>query len=1129
MKQTSPLMLLNENSSLWDNYFSQKALIEGKKYFDDGRILEIEIFSPDDQVETLAEGNEANIYQTSIFFTTRKDDEISNIIGKCSCPTGFNCKHIVASIHTAIMIKQQNIDSVQSEKTIQPTVTNALDPNINIWLKQFNQKIEPKQNNYPEHTNQRILYILLTNYKNEVEVKLLSVDAINDNYCNPVNFFIDDIYQIHATSYILPEDIEIMEAILSIPNIKNTSRDNSFILGHRNGPELIIKMLQTERCFWQTFQDEALSLGEELQGNAQWDANYLGIQSISFNINEISNYLIWSLQPLWYIDLDTLECGPINLGVSDETAYLLKQAPEIPPEQINIFHQHISQVAPEKNIPLPQQLHKESTITVSPKPVLKLWVADLPKVLLKGWSNPNTKEPMAVATLAFKYNDLEINFFDHQAELLSFKDNQIFRIPRQRDQEIQFFDQLASYGMSPLSTLYKQISLPSDYQTSLSWIDQAGERAADNFTVFAIPKLKTHGWQIEISEDWPFTIADDIQEWYADIDDSSGIDWFSLEVGITLQGKKLNLLPLLIKYIKQFPGELNLQSLRDMSDDAVLLPRLEDGRLIPLPIERIRGILETLIELFDDIGLTKEEKLKLPVTQAIKLAELEAASGNDKLRWLGGEKLRSIGQKLRNFESISPVQLPHEFNAELRTYQQKGLEWLQFLREYNFGGILADDMGLGKTVQTLAHIFVEKTQKRLTKPALVIAPTSLMANWRMESKQFTPDLKVLTIHGPARKDLFEQIPEHDLVLTTYPLLSRDQDDLLKHHFHLLILDEAHIIKNPKARATQIVHQIQANHRLCLTGTPMENHLGELWSLFHFLSPGLLGDLKQFKKIYRTPIEKQNDMSRKQSLTKRISPFILRRKKEEVVKDLPPKTEIIRNIDMESTQRDLYESIRLSMHQKVQKEVSNKGIARSQIIILDALLKLRQVCCDPRLLNLKSSQHVKQSAKLEMLLEFLPEMIEEGRRILLFSQFTSMLGLIEANLRKLNIGYVKLTGQTKDRQEPIEKFQNGEVPLFLISLKAGGTGLNLTAADTVIHYDPWWNPAVEQQATDRAYRIGQDKPVFVYKLITSGSVEEKMLELQDRKRTLSEGILSGKDTSNSQITSDDLNILFEPLG
>jgi len=471
---------------------------------------------------------------------------------------------------------------------------------------------------------------------------------------------------------------------------------------------------------------------------------------------------------------------------------------------------------------------------------------------------------------------------------------------------------------------------------------------------------------------------------------------------------------------------------------------------------------------------------------------------------------------------------PAGLQCRLRPYQQFGLSWLQFLREYDLGGILADDMGLGKTVQTLAHLLLEKEAGRLDKPALVVAPTSLMGNWRREAERFAPDLKVLVLHGPARHERFEAIPAHDLVLTTYPLLVRDEAQLKDQMWSFVILDEAQTVKNPRTKAARALRRLKSSHRLCLTGTPLENHLGELWSLFDFVMPGFLGSEEQFKRLYRTPVEKHGDEDCRRRLVCRIAPFLLRRTKAEVEKDLPAKTEIVRTVELYPNQAPLYESIRVTMEAKVREAVAAKGLARSQIAILDALLKLRQVCCHPQLVKLSKARNL-PSAKLDLLLQMLPELLEEGRRILLFSQFTGMLGLIEKELERKKIAYAKLTGQTRKRDEAIERFKSGEANLFLISLKAGGVGLNLTEADTVILYDPWWNPAVEAQAMDRAHRIGQDKPVFVYKLMTEHTVEERILKLQARKQALAEGIYGKGGKQGPALSAEDLKELFAPLG
>jgi SNF2 family DNA or RNA helicase len=554
-----------------------------------------------------------------------------------------------------------------------------------------------------------------------------------------------------------------------------------------------------------------------------------------------------------------------------------------------------------------------------------------------------------------------------------------------------------------------------------------------------------------------------------------------------------------------------------------MLAALPGGARVALPWDRVKPILATLGELYFSHGQSAPA-LRLSTLDAARLDQLARSVD---LRWSGGELLREMGRQLSQFGAARPVAAPVGLQASLRDYQQAGVAWMQFLRSFGLAGILADDMGLGKTVQTLAHILLEKEAGRLDCPALVIAPTSLMANWQDEAARFAPGLRVLLLQGKDRQ--FDAIGDCDLILTTYALLPRDLEKLAEHEFHLLILDESHYIKNTRSKAAQSAGMLRARHRLCLSGTPLENHLGELWSQFHFLLPDLLGDEKSFNAQFRYPIERSGDKQRGALLSRRLQPFLLRRTKDNVAKELPSKTEMVRKVELTGAQRDLYETVRLAMDQKVRDEIGKKGVARSQIVILEALLKLRQVCCDPRLVkSLPARKNGAGSAKLIDLMQMVQDLLDEGRKILIFSQFTSMLKLIEEELTQRAITYALLTGETRDRAAQVAAFQQGAVPIFLISLKAGGVGLNLTAADTVIHYDPWWNPAAENQATDRAWRIGQDKPVFVYKLIAKGTLEEKIQLLQQKKSDLAHSVLAEGEAHSMELTQEDLQQIFAPL-
>ncbi len=632
---------------------------------------------------------------------------------------------------------------------------------------------------------------------------------------------------------------------------------------------------------------------------------------------------------------------------------------------------------------------------------------------------------------------------------------------------------------------------PSRVPTDAFWHQFRGEM---------VEKLESLAWNVSVSDNVGHRVHEaDPARWDSALNPGDG-GWFSLSVGFDVGGQRYDLLPILAGLLENDFLEETL----DRPDSGHLYAPLPDGDALKLPIGRVRKILNHLSALIDP---------KFP--DKARLHALDAAS----LAGLGGlgidtpPQLAELAAKLKDFSGIDPVPTATGLQATLRDYQLAGFHWMQFLARHGLHGILADDMGLGKTLQTLAHILTEKQSGHSRGlPTLVIAPTSVVPNWRAEALRFTPDLRVLVLNGPERKKYFRSIPHADIVLTSFALLQRDLDKLASVPFHLVVLDEAQYIKNPRSKMAQAACKLDAQHRLCLSGTPIENHLGELWSLMHFLVPGFLGTEDAFNKRFRTPIEKDGDADRNALLKQRVAPLILRRTKDQVAKELPPKTELVHLIELNTGQKDLYETVRATMDKRVREAIAARGIEQSQIVFLDALLKLRQICCDPHLLPEDYPHGILESAKLNFLTELLALLIEEGRRILLFSQFTTMLGLIEAHLVKSKIPYLKLTGASKDRGKLVEDFQNGRAPVFLISLKAGGTGLNLTAADTVIHYDPWWNPAAEAQATDRAYRIGQDKPVFVHKLLCQDTVEERIHKLQQEKGKLAAGILADADIS-----------------
>ncbi len=460
----------------------------------------------------------------------------------------------------------------------------------------------------------------------------------------------------------------------------------------------------------------------------------------------------------------------------------------------------------------------------------------------------------------------------------------------------------------------------------------------------------------------------------------------------------------------------------------------------------------------------------------------------------------------------------------LRPYQKQGVAWLGFLRENGFGGILADEMGLGKTLETLAFLRALKHAERL--PHLIVCPTSLVFNWVAEAEKFTSTLKVLALHGPERHAQFDQIPASDLVVTSYALIRRDAERYRDLAFDTVALDEAQHIKNRQTQNAQAVKSIKARHRIVLTGTPLENSVLDLWSIFDFLMPGYLGTAKDFRERYELPIAREQNAEAQNRLARRLRPFMLRRLKAEVAPELSAKLEQVSLCELTPEQRGVYRQVLEASRQELLAAVGAQGIARSRIVALSALLRLRQVCCDLRLLKLEGIDPATASGKLDLFGELLEEVIDGGHRLLVFSQFVSMLTLLKEKLTGEGIEFCYLDGSTTDRAAVVERFQtDGAIPVFLISLKAGGVGLNLTGADSVIHFDPWWNPAVEDQATDRAHRIGQNKVVTSYKLIARDTVEEKILTLQNRKREIIQATIGGEEEFAASLSWEEIQELL----
>ena len=899
---------------------------------------------------------------------------------------------------------------------------------------------------------------------------------------------------------------------------------------------------------------------------------------------------VYTAEPCW-IDRDALLIGPIDAPPAPPLMAWLRAAPLVPPDAADdvALTLHAQRRArPEIQATIPELSgHAVRERTGSPRPVLGLFSVSavsarrgaqfgMPGGSQGGGQNPVSgasqggavSSPGLIAvSIAVEYEGRRIEplrstslgIRDDTGPLLLICDPPAERALR--DSLLDSLRRLAAdedalrFATEPATDAARAKSKGGSGWLTIATLPCTSVAAA-RIKFELAPRLEREGWLLVDESVVPLTLveadsvsleltpvsaeADDAD----DADDADKVDrpasspapvngWFELQSGIQVAGSRIDLAPVLAQVIGH--GGFEAWS-RSRCPDGVLWLRVGEREVLRIEAERIEPLVRVVtdwaefgpqISGHDGDLASFRSSMRLDAAAAASLAALSPGVALP-------ESLSSLRALSESFEGLPAVEPPPSFKATLRPYQQQGLAWLQFIAASGTGGVLADDMGLGKTVQVLAHLACERAAGRLTRPSLVVAPTSLIFNWQDEAQRHAPELRVLALTGSDRSRRFDQIADHDLVLTSYALLPRDRDVLEAQRWQVVIADEAHLVKNPRTRAAAAIRALRASHRIALTGTPLENHLGELWSVMQFVVPGLLGREEAFRLRFRGPIEKHGDgpeaTDRLHSLAQRIRPFLLRRTKAAVLTELPARTDIIHRVELGREQRDLYESVRVAMDERVRMALAGAGLERSRVVVLDALLKLRQACCDPSLLALPAARKVNGSAKREELLTLLRTLVDEGRKVLVFSQFTSMLDRIEtaldADAQLAKVDRTRLDGDTDDRRGAVEAFQAGDARIFLLSLKAGGVGLNLTAADTVIHYDPWWNPAVEAQATDRAHRIGQVRPVFVYKLIAAGTIEERILSLQARKAELAQSVLSGALGAEG-LSQEDLLGLFEP--
>ena len=1023
--------------------FDYRTVQRGVEYFDIGLVESCEVSLKGSELFIKSKVAGSYIYSQDILV----DLDAGSVDGDCDCPVGYNCKHVVASLFEAFDRPLEGQDSKSDYE---------------LWLEKLDEDKSSATTNARLDKEHFLIYRLFVEdwgsdvnfYKSK---KLKKGGISKGTKLSNENVFYSYEYNYN---YFLQED---MDTISLLKNLADNYREDVEFKGEL-GAIALKKIVATNRAFYKDKIESPLRFGtEKMELKFEWE-DVEGGSRLTSNLSDY-DVLIQKTEPMFCINTFENVIYEVESAVPKDKIELLLNAPTVPKQEIGRVVQKLFEKVPEESIAVPKDFKVEE------------FRADVvPYLYIYGIKNG---EGMAhCMELKYFYGDYEFDFDSKESHIfLNGKNIKVIR-DYSKEAECKAYIEGLGFDYSSATKAYMSFAKPSMQEAIERWRVFIDEE---------VDKLRQEGWQIEVDDSFAYEFEYS-EEIFADFEESEGNNWFSLAFRVNIGGEKLELLPIITPLLDDFdsvealPDKLNL--------------KLPSGKFLHISSSEVKPILNTIYELFD-----RESDDKI----VIKPYDAHLLNFGENTMWRGAKELQKLAQELKDFKGIEKIEPSSNLNATLREYQQEGISWLNFLHKFKFGGILADDMGLGKTIQTLAFLQILKERGELSKPSLIIMPTSLIGNWKSEIKKFTPNLRYLELYGIERAELFDKLESYDIVLTTYNLIVRDFDKYKEKDFEYIILDEAQKIKNPKTKMAKAIKGIKSSYKLALTGTPIENHLGELWSIFDFLMSGFLENEKNFRVLFQNPIEKERSFKKQELLNRKIAPFILRRTKDAVVKELPAKTEIIKKVTLGAKQATLYENIRVGMEKKVRDAIKNKGLNRSHIMILDALLKLRQVCCHPQLLKLKSAQSVTESAKLEMFLELIDTLMAEGKKVLVFSQFTSMLSILEENIKAKKIRYSKLTGATRKRQDAIEKFTKGDANIFLISLKAGGVGLNLVEADTVIHYDPWWNPAVENQATDRAYRIGQDKPVFVYKLVVENSIEEKIIELQEKKKSIQDGI------------------------
>ena len=1114
------------------------SFLRGLDYFERGMVRSVEFGSPG-RIHGEVSGSRQKPYAVVAKYEPGSEGRFLPVEGHCSCPVGYNCKHAAAVLLAARHLSPDGGDSGSG------AARGGVSGVVRRWLDRWPKAAAGKEDDRPGGPNaaagppalgqEHLFYVIHSDETRHVHIAPYRAYLRKDGTIGTNFREYRERTPSRTHKYLTAEDAAILGWLDFYAGGGYPRRhdwpDGEELIG------LIRGIVETGRARADDIRGAALSWADPRRCELGWSVGESGEQQIVARDGAGSPLTLLAFPTPFFIDPESGEMGVAETALPPRMASWFAAAPPVRHGSVDAVAAKLSRIG--QHAPVPRLHRVEERSGARPVPVLTLYgcTYKLPRYVHGDWRGTGYS-----GSVVYPFARLEIAYEGAATRLRAGRgddiaasgDNGFAVIRRDRAREAAFEEALREaakrYGYEDHELLRYDNALPRELREANIVFPPVGDDEDDaaggagiGFVSQAVPQLRAEGWRVEIDGTWPFRLYEGPVAYSTSLE-PRGSDWFSLCLSLEANGRKLDIAPIIVQLVETLPVDEwgGLQEGFDVERHLagrVFHSRFEDGTWLAIDAARFTRFAEAFLEAQGLLGFHRAE--------AGRLFELAEALEGCGAPWTGGREILDLGARLRSLAEAPEVPAPAALRGTLRPYQRAGYGWLRALSESGFGGVLADDMGLGKTVQTLALLAHRHLEEKAACPSLLVVPTSLVGNWRREAARFVPDLKLLVLHGPDRRHRFREIPEHHLVVTTYPLLNRDHDALFGHDYDTAVLDEAQAVKNPAAAVSKRIREIRARQRLALTGTPLENNLQELWALYDWLTPGLLGNRKRFTAEFRTPIEKHGDRAKQRLLSARVKPFLMRRTKEEVAPELPEKTVIDELVPLEGAQAALYESIRTAMDKRIREAIAARGLAASRIAVLDALLKLRQVCCDPGLVRLDAARKVKESAKRARLMALLEELVAEGRKVLVFSQFVKMLKLVEREVAARGWGYAMLHGATKDRDAEVAAFQSGDLPLFLVSLKAGGTGLNLTAADTVIIYDPWWNPAVERQAMDRAHRIGQDKPVFVHRLIAENTVEAAIQRMQARKQALADALFEGTGQGPLALTEEDIHALFGP--